>query len=104
MALKSVASLVLHVKDPQRSRTFYEELGFLPSKGAPGEAEVRLNWFKIRLVPAATPNPGTDLHVVVAVDDLADIERRFPEGKRDGNRILAHDPDGYPLVFNLQGS
>ena len=110
--IKSVASLTLHVSDPERSEKFYRELGFLESKPSQEGREVRLNWFRIRLVPMKKLGGpgftrGAGIHICVSVDDLDDLRKKLKklglEPSVHEKDLLVSDPDGYQLLF-FQGT
>lgn len=121
--LKSLSSILLYVSDPEISRKFYQELGFLESKSKGDVQEVRLNWFKIQFVDqsSAKNNPefakeaftepkGSGLYIYISVDNIDEyyqqlksknIEtssepRDWPWGNRE---FVLRDPDGYKLAF-----
>ena len=123
MSLKSVSSILLYVSNPEKSRHFYQDLGFLESKSAGDVQEVRLNWFKIQLVDknSAQGNPefekealaepkGSGLYIYVSVENVdgfynelkskgiktSSEPRDWPWGNRE---FVVRDQDGYKLVF-----
>jgi catechol 2,3-dioxygenase-like lactoylglutathione lyase family enzyme len=118
----SISGITCYVKDLERTRKFYETLGFRPGKEEPGRATFYVNWFFVTFIAqdeeddatlrkeAELPNKGSGLLLYIKVDDVdafhkaARAKRLKPEGKPEvqptGNReFVLRDPDGYKLVF-----
>lgn len=122
MKLKSIAGIVCHVKDMQKTAAFYEALGFQFSKRESDHISIRLNWFWIDfhlqdkedkpefIKEANLSNKGAGLYLYISVDDVDDCykdllskglkpssePRDWPWGNRE---FVIRDPDGYKLVF-----
>lgn len=123
MKMKSVSGVICLVKDLERSKEFYEKLGFDFRKEVPGVAVTAyLNWFWIEFlslekvvteafkedIPVSPKGAGQSVHINVEnVDEfykgilgLGFKPSGEPEDYSWGHReFVLSDPDGYKLVF-----
>ncbi len=110
MKLISVSSLLYYVKDINKTKEFYENLGFFFDKKA-DRVVTYLNWFSIEFQQAdkeMTNDCGE--FVYVKVDSVDEMLKRLeskdikPEGEPKDvgggvKELQVRDPDGYRLTF-----
>jgi catechol 2,3-dioxygenase-like lactoylglutathione lyase family enzyme len=123
MKMKSVAGIICLVEDLNRSKQFYESLGFEFKKSVPGiSATAYLNWFWIEFLlnerviteafkeDATVSTKGAGQYIHINVEDVDQFYQwliakglepfsepdNFPWGHRE---FVLIDPDGYKLVF-----
>ncbi len=120
--LVSISGLVFIVKDLDRTKEFYEKLGFLVANRESDRLTIRLNWFWVDFVTvsrednveiqkeAALSNRGAGEWLCISVDDVDDFHAEVikkglkPDGMPDDRPVgrrefILRDPDGYKLVF-----
>lgn len=110
MKLVSVSSLLYYVKDIDKTKEFYEAIGFQFDNKAE-KIITYLNWFSIEFRQqnkTTNNNCGESVNIKVdSVDELfASLQAKGikPEGVPQAvgggiKELLVHDPDGYNLVF-----
>lgn len=110
MKLISVSSLLYYVKDIDKTKEFYEKLGFFFDK-KPDKVVTYLNWFSIEFRQAdkqMTNDCGE--FVYVKVDSVEEMQKRLeskgikPESSPTAvgggvKELQVRDPDGYRLTF-----
>ena len=119
MKIKSVSGFTCHVKNLNKTASFYEGLGFEARKKNSQHITIYSNWFWIDFIVTArgsalrTPDaarPGTGIFIYMSVDDVDVFHRELmshgykpsgaPKDTAAGNREFGlRDPDGYQLVF-----
>jgi catechol 2,3-dioxygenase-like lactoylglutathione lyase family enzyme len=112
MDIKSISSLSYKVDDINKTKEFYEALGFrFASTDPEGMLTAYINWFSVRFyqdVTEGTKGVGQATHLKVgSADDCYEAllaKGMKPQGKPeklpDGSRgFTLSDPDGYKLVF-----
>lgn len=122
MKLKSASGYVAYVSDLEKTKTFYEDLGFNLTESSPEGLSFRLNWFWIDFHPyaieadqdfvqTAKQEPkGGGLFFYFSVEDVDEAyefvlskgmkPETKPTNKPWGNReFILKDPDGFKLVF-----
>jgi predicted lactoylglutathione lyase len=108
--IKSISALVFHVKDLNKTKKFYEDLGF--RFGTPkGEYLIAyINWFSVEFHPGTPEMKGTGAQTQLSVDN---VDEFYEEVKSKGMKpqsepkdtpmkrreFMLIDPDGYRLVF-----
>jgi catechol 2,3-dioxygenase-like lactoylglutathione lyase family enzyme len=109
-AIKSISALVFNVRDLEKTKKFYEDLGF--RFGAPKDEYLvaYINWFSVEFHLGKAENTGGGAHIQISVDDVdgfyEDIKAKGmkPEGEPQDKpmkrrEFMLLDPDGYQLVF-----
>lgn len=109
MKLISVSSLLYYVTDLQKTREFYEAVGFQFNK--PDKMITYLNWFSIEF-RQSDKKSGNDCSefVYIKVDNVDEMHERLlskgikPEAEPQDvgggvKELQVRDPDGYRLVF-----
>jgi catechol 2,3-dioxygenase-like lactoylglutathione lyase family enzyme len=112
MDIKSISSLSYKVSDINKTKEFYEALGFRFASSDPdGMLTAYINWFSVRFYEDKITEQkglGQATHLKVESADEAYttlIEKGFkpdgePETMPDKSRGFSlSDPDGYKLVF-----
>jgi len=113
MDIKSVSATRLYVRDLQKSREFYEKLGFRPNKNEAKLATFNLNWYTVELLVADKPDdypssPGDAMCIrVVGIDKAYDflVEAGYKPNAKPAKHpngtveFTVNDPDGHSLVF-----
>jgi catechol 2,3-dioxygenase-like lactoylglutathione lyase family enzyme len=108
--IKSISALVFNVRDLEKTKKFYDDLGF--KFGAPkGNYLIAyINWFSVEFHPGSSKNTGGGAHTQLSVDDVdafyEDVVAKGmkPEGEPKDTpmkrrEFMLLDPDGYKLVF-----
>jgi predicted enzyme related to lactoylglutathione lyase len=110
MKLISISSLLYYVTDIDKTKQFYEDVGFIVENKS-GKVITYLNWFSIEFRPAAKPvNSDCGELVYIKVDSVEEMQKRLldkginPDGEPQDvgggvKELHVKDPDGYKLVF-----
>jgi len=122
--LKAMNLIGMYVESPERSATFYNQIGFTVLSTSPDLAEVRLGDIKLDLIANATAkqsgekfekeamseSKGAGLYLNIETTEIDALyqqlidtgltpssqPRDWPWGQRE---FALRDPDGYKLVF-----
>jgi catechol 2,3-dioxygenase-like lactoylglutathione lyase family enzyme len=108
--IKSISALVFYVKDLDKTRKFYEDLGFRFEDKKREYLKAYINWFSVEFYEGSDDNSSSGVHIQINVDDVDEFYKELaakgmkpehepkdiPAGRRE---FLLKDPDGYPLVF-----
>jgi catechol 2,3-dioxygenase-like lactoylglutathione lyase family enzyme len=108
--IKSIAALVFYVKDLDKTKKFYEDLGFRFEDKKGDYLKAYINWFSVEFYKRKADNADSGAHIQINVDDVNEFYKDVvskgmkPEGEPEdipaGRReFLLLDPDGYKLVF-----
>jgi catechol 2,3-dioxygenase-like lactoylglutathione lyase family enzyme len=108
--IKSISALVFYVKDLNKSKKFYEDLGFRFGTPKGDYLIAYINWFSVELHPGNAQNTGGGAQTQLSVDDVDEFYEEVkskgfkPEGEPKDNPIgrrefMLLDPDDYRLVF-----
>lgn len=120
--MNSISGIICYVKDLDRTKEFYEKLGFRASEQEGNSFRVYLNWFWIRFIvddkevdleiqkEAQNDHKGAGAFTCISVTDIDEfyqsvLDKGFspaskPRDMASGNRMfILRDPDGYKLVF-----
>jgi catechol 2,3-dioxygenase-like lactoylglutathione lyase family enzyme len=108
--IKSIAALVFNVTDLDKTKKFYEDLGFRFGTPKGDYLIAYINWFSVEFHPVKPENAGGGAHTQLSVDDVDEFYKQVkakgmkPEGEPGdtamGRReFMLLDPDGYKLVF-----
>lgn len=92
-------------KDFERSKRFYQALGFAMSEGWGGTADFELNGSRFRLQNYYVKDWANNFMIVMRVDDVEAWHRRAREiasnGEFDDIRIMPPEPVGDSLVLHV---
>jgi predicted lactoylglutathione lyase len=108
--IKSISALVFHIQDLDKSKKFYEDLGFRFGTPKGDYLIAYVNWFSIELHPGKAENTGGGAQTQLSVDDVDEFYKEVkskglkPEGEPKDTLMARReftliDPDGYKLVF-----
>jgi len=124
-SIKSISAFLLCVKDLEKTREFYEKLGFRFASNTEDYLKAYINWFWVEFVPLdkveesvfkkesdieKSEHRGSGIFIELSVDNVdefyeevkekglksASEPRDWPWGRRE---FVLRDPDGYKLVF-----
>ena len=112
MDIKSISSLSYRVSDIDKTKEFYETLGFrFASTDPPGILTAYINWFSVRFYQEPIEGQlGIGQATHLKVDDAKECYDALvakglspngePQKLPDGSRgFELNDPDGYRLIF-----
>jgi predicted lactoylglutathione lyase len=108
--IKSISALVFTVKDLNKSKKFYEDLGFKFGTPKGDYLIAYINWFSVEFHPGKPGNAGGGAQTQLSVDN---VDEFYEEVKSKSMKPAAEpqdtpmkrrefmllDPDGYKLVF-----
>jgi catechol 2,3-dioxygenase-like lactoylglutathione lyase family enzyme len=108
--IKSVSALVFNVSDLEKTKKFYEDLGFRFGTPKDDYLIAYINWFSVEFHPGKPESKGSGAHTQLSVDD---VDEFYEDVKSKGMKpedephdtpmkrreFMLHDLDGYKLVF-----
>jgi catechol 2,3-dioxygenase-like lactoylglutathione lyase family enzyme len=108
--IKSISALVFQVKDLDKTKKFYEDLGFRFGTPKGDYLIAYINWFSVEFRQGEAKNIGGGAQTQLSVDN---VDEFYEETKSKGMRpesepedtpmkrreFVLLDPDGYRLVF-----
>jgi catechol 2,3-dioxygenase-like lactoylglutathione lyase family enzyme len=108
--IKSISALVFYVADLNKTKKFYEDLGFRFGEPKGDYLIAYINWFSVEFHPGEAKNTGGGAQTQLSVDD---VDEFYEEIKSKGLRPVSEpedttmkrrefmllDPDGYKLAF-----
>jgi catechol 2,3-dioxygenase-like lactoylglutathione lyase family enzyme len=106
--IKSISGIVFYVSDLEKSKNFYEDLGFRFGTPKGDYITAYINWFWVELHPGEPKVGGAATQISVdSVDEFyEDVKSKgmkpeggpkdIPQGRRE---FILGDPDGYKLAF-----
>jgi catechol 2,3-dioxygenase-like lactoylglutathione lyase family enzyme len=108
--IKSVSALVFKVKDLDKTKKFYEDLGFRFGTPKGDYLIAYINWFSVEFHPGSADTKGSGAQTQLSVDDVDNFyEFVKSKGMKPVNEpqdtpmkrreFMLLDPDGYKLVF-----
>jgi catechol 2,3-dioxygenase-like lactoylglutathione lyase family enzyme len=108
--IKSISALVFYVADLNKTKKFYEDLGFRFGEPKGDYLTAYINWFSVEFHPGKADSKGSGAQTQLSVDDVDDFydlvksKGLKPEGEPKDTpmkrrEFILLDPDGYKLVF-----
>ncbi len=120
--MNSISGIIYYVKDLDKTKEFYEKLGFRASEQEGNSFRVYLNWFWIRFIvddkevdaeiqkETQSDHKGDGAFTCISVSDVDEFYQAVldkglepaskPRDMSSGNRMfILRDPDRYKLVF-----
>jgi catechol 2,3-dioxygenase-like lactoylglutathione lyase family enzyme len=108
--IKSVSALVFNVQNLEKTKKFYEELGFRFGTPKGDYLIAYINWFSVEFHPGKPESKDSGAHTQLSVDNVDEFYEEVkskgmkPEGEPKDTpmkrrEFMLIDPDGYKLVF-----
>jgi predicted lactoylglutathione lyase len=107
-SIKSISGIVFNVSDLEKSKKFYEALGFRFGTPKGDYLTAYINWFWVELHPGKSKVSSslTQINVDNVDEFYSEVKAKGMKPENEPNDIVQgrrefvlHDPDGYSLVF-----